>query len=250
MRPRVLVLVLLPSVAAAQDAFERQVYDSDTAPKGTAGAELHVNHSFGGSPEPVPLGEVPRSSLTRFTLEPHVGCEWWCEGAFYLQTALRPDGNFDFAGVKARFKARTRKRLDGRMGLALNTELSMIPTAYEPQRFGAELRPIIDFRDRRLYASFNPIMAFELTGPTAVRPSFEPAAKLAVRVNSAFAMGPEYYGAWGTIAPATPHGPWVHLLYGVVDLFSPWFDLNLGLGYGFHALERWNVKAIFAFHRP
>jgi hypothetical protein len=249
MWPRILLLTLLPGAAMAQDAFERQVYDSETAPPGAWGVELHTNRSF-GEPTAGANGELPSSGVTRFTLEPHVGGAWWFEAGCYFQTALRPDGEFDFAGVKARMKARTRKWLDGRVGLALNVEVSALPKAYEPQVYGSELRPVADFRSGRLYASVNPILSFAWTGPNAGRPTFEPAAKVGMVLTRRLMVGPEYYGAWGTFGSATSNPPLVHFVYGTLDFTSAWFDLNFGVGYAFNAPERWSVKAILGFHPP
>ena len=103
-------------VAAAQDAFEIQVYDSETAPPRDFGLEVHLNYVASADP------------IAHFTLEPHVGLAPWCEAGAYFQTALSPDGTFDYAGVKLRFKARVpHKVAHGLLGLALNGELLAAP---------------------------------------------------------------------------------------------------------------------------
>jgi hypothetical protein len=248
-----LFLCCLPATAWAQDVFEIQVYDSETAPTGETGLELHLNHSFGGST--VSNGGVlPPAGVTRMTLEPHLGCASWCEVGFYLQTALYPDGRFDYAGVKLRWKVRsTRKYWEGQVGLALNTELSILPKAYESQVYGGELRPVIDFRRGAFYAAFNPILDFNLAGTNVGRPDFEPALKLAFQLLPHWAAGTELYGSTGILFPAGSsgsNGPNLQRVLGVVDFEAGSFSLNLGAGYQWGGTPQWLVKAIVGFGGP
>ena len=215
MRAIFFVVLLLPAVARAQDAFEIQVYDAETAPKGQSGFELHIN--TGGD------------HFTHFTLEPHVGLLSWLEAGAYFQTALRPDGVFDYAGVKLRLKARTPRRLARLIGLGLNVEISSVPRPYE-NGFGGEVRPIIDLEWRRLYISVNPILSFDFEGNI----DFEPAAKLSLKVIPALAVGAEYYGAVSA---------GVNRILGVIDAEYGRIGLNLGAGYSFGP-NTWLVKAI------
>jgi hypothetical protein len=245
------MLALLPArPAAAQDAFEIQVYDAETARPGVAGFELHASNAIQGV-RTGSDGELPSHHVTHLTIEPHIGIASWCEVGAYFQTALRPDGDLDFAGVKARFKIRIPRRLAGGLfGLSLNQEISLIPAAYEAARWGSEIRPIVDLRWRRFYASANPIVSTALAGASAGHPEFEPAAKIAVRAGEAVALGAEYYAALGPVEDPRPGSQQVHRLFAVVDLDGSIggraFDVNLGAGRGFAAGERWIVKAIVA----
>jgi hypothetical protein len=242
--------MLAGGTAHAQDAFEIQVYDAETAPPGTVGAELHVNNFVVGRREPTDDGELPTHHMTHLTIEPHIGIARWCEAGGYIQTAVRGDGTFDFAGVKLRFKARIPRRLKGIVGLSLNTELSSVPQEYEAARFGWELRPIVDVAWRRLYFSINPILSMPLGGPLAGHPGLEPAVKLSVRVASFLAIGPEYYASFGPLDRPEPLAGQTHRLFAALDFQKEWgrvkFDANIAGGYGFTGEEKWIVKAIFA----
>lgn len=210
-----LVITCIARVSRAQDAFEIQVYDTESTPAGVSGLELHVN--AGGD------------RFTRFTLEPHVGLSSWLEAGAYLQTALRPDGGFDYAGVKLRLKGRAPRRLWGLVGVGINLEISSVPRPYE-DGLGVELRPIVDLEWRRLYLSVNPIWSVDFKGGF----DFEPASKLSVRVIRPIAVGAEYYGA----ARAG-----VNRILGAVDVTYGRIGINLGAGYGFGE-NRWLAKAI------
>src|SRR5262245_55855934 len=141
MRARLLAipLLLLARAAQAQDPFEIQVYDSETAPPLEPGIEVHTNYFARGTTSGGPGPLLPTDGVVHLTFEPHLGLTDSSEVGAYLQTAFRPDGGYDFGGVKLRFKARLPHRLTGHVGLALNTELFAIPAAFSESRYGAEL---------------------------------------------------------------------------------------------------------------
>src|SRR5262245_32903269 len=82
-----LVIAFMVSAAAAhaQDRFEIQVYDSETAPPGEFGVEHHINVAAVGRTTVVD-GELPTDQVTHFTFEPHIGLLRWCEAGAYFQT--------------------------------------------------------------------------------------------------------------------------------------------------------------------
>src|SRR5262245_1231402 len=237
-------VICLPGTAAAQDRFEIQVYDSQTAPPMGMGLELHINYDAKGATRPSDDGELPTDRVSRYTLEPHLGLTEWCELGAYFQTALRPEGRFDYAGVKLRFKARLLRRLANLIGLAVNTEISAIPRAYEASRFGSEVRPIADLRYGLLYVSFNPILSIDFAGPLAGHPQLEPATKLSMDVVEGLALGVEHYAGLGPIDGLLPLSEQTHFLYAAIDWTHSMVELNLGVGRGFAQADPWMMKAI------
>src|SRR6267378_3574286 len=245
---RALVVVLLCAGAArAQDPFEIQVYDTSTAPPLTPGLEVHLNSFLHGSKQTSPAGELPTNHVVHATLEPHLGLTDWLEAGAYLQSALRPDGTYDYAGTKLRMKARLLEPAFGWLYLALNGELSWIPPEYEAARRGGELRPILEAHSGRLGLWLNPIVSFELNG--GFHPELEPCAKAAWSVSEALSLGVEYYSVLGPIEGLLPLSEQVHRAFGVVDLATKWLDLNFGIGGG-SGPDSFIVKAIVAVHPP
>jgi hypothetical protein len=242
-----LLMLLAPRTARAQDAFEIQVYDAETAPPGDTGFELHVNSALVGVTTLSPEGELPSQRVTHLTLEPHVGLLPWCEAGGYLQAAIRPDGTFDYAGVKLRFKMRVPRRLHNLIGLALNLELSSLPRTYEATQLGSELRPVIDLEWRRLYASVNPIIGIDFESTLAGHPQLEPAATILIRILPQWTAGLEYYGAYGPIDHPFPAASQIHRLFVVTNVEHKWFAFHIGAGYGFTAGDKWIVKSILSF---
>lgn len=241
--------------AYAQDRFEIQVYDAETAPKGGAGVEVHFNVVAVGSHSVAADGELPTHHVTHLTLEPHLGLSRWCELGAYIQTAMREDGTLDYAGIKLRLKSRIPRRLAHNLiGLALNIEFSVIPATYESNVWGSELRPVFDIQWRRLYFSLNPILSTDLGGSLIGRPQLQPAAKFAVSIIPMLALGVEYYAAFGPLDSPYGIADQMHRLLGVVDIVHKLtdkmnFDVNLGAGYNFGAGDPWVVKAIFGIGR-
>jgi len=235
-------------LSSAQDRFEIQVYDSETAAPLTIGLETHLNYTAEGTHEPSAEGELPTHHMARFTVEPHLGLTSWSELGAYFQTALRSDGTYDFAGVKLRFKAKYPDKLATWIGLAVNVEISSIPRVYEANRFGSEIRPIADLHWQRLYVSVNPILSIDLSGALAWHPQLQPAAKLGLDLWSWLQVGTEYYSGLGPIGGSATSVDQTHTLFGIIDFTSDYFDVNFGVGYGLAGPDRWVVKTILTLH--
>ena len=251
LRKRLLLLVLLalsPARAVAQDTFEIQVYDSETAGPGQVGLETHLISVAAGTTAVSPEGEGPTDHQVHLTFEPHLGIGSWAEVGLYLQTAFVPDHGYQYAGFKLRGKVRLDEKLAGHIGLALNVEISCVPRRFEPSVWGTEIRPIIDGRWGLFYASINPIVAIDFNGEDAGIPQLEPAAKVSFDIFGSLALGAEYYGAFGPVTNFLPLSEQSNRLFAVLDFTSDYFDLNFGVGYGFTGVEQWLVKLILGFH--
>ena len=230
-------LISSTGVAHAQDAFEIQVYDTETAERGESGLELHVNqHVIAGV-----------ADETHLTFEPHYGLASWAELGGYFQTSMTTTGDLAYAGVKLRLKLRRPHRVwEDRIGLAINGEVSAVPARFEPQVWGGEIRPIIDLTLGRLYAAFNPILTVDLQGDVAGHPQLEPAAKLTAKLVADLAVGVEAYGAFGPLDDlGSEHAS---RLLGVVDVTGSWWDINLGGGYGWGSPDHVVAKLIVGIH--
>jgi hypothetical protein len=233
----VVMLGALGRAAHAQDKFEIQVYDAETAPRGELGIELHANYD----------DVVAAPGELHATLEPHVGVASWIELGAYLQTAVTTSGDALFAGAKLRAKLRLPERLwCDRLGLALNVELSAVPSRFEPNVYGSEIRPIVELAIDRLYAAINPIVAIDLHGALAGRPQLEPAAKLAARATRTLAFGVEGYAALGPLDDlGSEHAT---RLFAVADIAARRWDLDVGVGWSWGTPDRVVAKLILGVH--
>jgi len=236
-RSLVVAAALLASgPALAQDAFEIQVYDAETARAGEPGLEIHLNHFFD-------------DGLTHLTFEPHLGLTDWWEVGVYLQFVLEPTGVWNTGGVKLRSKWRYPERL-GAFGLALNIELARVSKLYEPDGWGGEVRPVVDARWGPVYLAFNPIVSFSFAGPEAWKPVFEPAFKASVDVLGPLALGLEEYSDFGVIGEWLPSSLQTHRLFVVMDLVLGTVGINFGVGRNLNGPEGWIVKGIVSITPP
>ncbi len=233
----VLVLAVLTATAHAQDEFEIQVYDVETAHQGEPGLELHMNHHLIDN----------ASNQTHTTFEPHYGLADWLELGGYIQSSTSRGGPLDFAGVKLRLKARLPHRYwDGRIGLAINGELSVIPSQFEPAVYGSELRPIAELRAGRLFAAVNPIVAIDLAGSLAGHPQLEPCAKVAVLLTEEIGLGIEAYGAFGPVDDLGSES--LERGFATFDYKGRSFDIDFGVGVTHGSPDHPIAKLIFGMH--
>jgi hypothetical protein len=225
--------VLATRTARAIDPFEIQVYDGTANSPGSPGLELHVNRVFSGLTT-APPPELPQNGQTHFTLEPSLGITPFWELGGYFQMAIRADGTFDYAGVKLRSKFVTPKDWQPHLRLGLNLEVSLLPTAYDRDQWGAEIRPIVAWENERWLFVVNPIVDLSLAGPDyGAGPTFEPAAMAKVKIAETVEVGLEYYGDFGPIASPLPPRQEIHYLFEAADLISVRsFELNVGIGEG------------------
>jgi hypothetical protein len=228
----VVALAGRPSPALALDAFEIQVYDGTADRAGAWGLELHVNGVVRGATSAAPP-ELPPNHQGHLTLEPSYGVTPFWELGGYLQTALLPDGAFEFAGAKARSKLVTTTAWSARSRLGVNVELSGMPRRFEAERWGLELRPIAARDFGRLSVAVNPIVGFPLMGGAA---TFEPAAQALFVFPGLASFGLEYYGDLGDLTSFAPAREQKHYVFEVANLLRlPSVELNVGVGEGLTA---------------
>lgn len=218
-----------PCTALALDAFEIQVYDGTADAAGGMGLECHVNDVVRGSTTAAPP-ELAQNHQAHFTAEPSYGVTSFWELGAYLQTALRPDGTFEFAGAKGRSKLVTPPSWSTTRRLGLNVEISDLPRQYEAQRWGLELRPIVAQDLGRFSFAVNPIVGIPLTGGPA---TLEPAAQALFVIPELASFGLEYYADLGAITGFSPVRVQAHYLFEVANLLRiKHFELNVGVGEG------------------
>jgi hypothetical protein len=223
------------SVAGAVDPFEIQVYDATVLAPRTAGVELHSNVVVSGRRASVPP-ELPAHHQSHFTLEAAMGLPPWWEIGAYLQTALLPDGSFEYAGNKLRTKFVVPARPDSAFRWGVNLELSRLPEHYDRDGWGAEIRPIATWSSAggAVYVSINPIVDFGLAGMGRGQPpSFEPAATVCYVIDGLMSFGLEYYADVGPVGRWAPAGEQEHYLFQVINVLR-WkrIEINAGVGEG------------------
>jgi hypothetical protein len=227
-------IALASPCAGAVDPFEIQVYDGTANAPGVPGLELHLNYVGRGLTQSAPP-ELPLNHQTHATLEPSLGVLPWWELGGYLQSVIRADGTFDYAGFKLRSKFVTPESDKRLWRLGANLELSYLPDKYDRDQWGGELRPIAAWENHRWLFAVNPIVDVSLRGEGwRAGPTFQPAAKAAYKWEGSLGVGFEYYanlGAFGDGFAALRDQE--HYIYEVIDLLAiEGVEVNAGLGEG------------------
>jgi hypothetical protein len=215
------------------DAYEIQVYDGTANAPGVPGIELHANRVARGV-QTSEAPELPQHRQSHLTLEPSLGILPFWEIGGYLQSAIRADGQLDYAGAKLRSKFVSPPGWDRFWRLGVNVELSLMPDAYDRDRWGTEVRPIVAWEDERWMFAFNPIVSTPLGG-TDFRygPALEPALSLERKFEGAVGVGIEYYASLGPMSNIAGWSSQQHVLYEVINVLSiERLEVNAGIGEG------------------
>ncbi len=218
-----------PLTGICQADNEIQVYASAITPKAVTLAELHQNYTFNGMKN---LTDPTQARWLEETLELTHGFGKNFELGFYTFTGIAPGGRFEYLGnhIRPRYTFPTKP---GSFGLSLSLELGFIRASVnDPFQMDGELRPIIDRTYGNVYLSFNPNVAFVLTGDEKdIR--FGPQLKAVYTVPNKFGVGFEYYVDLGSFKQFSPLRTQEHLLGPMFDLYSnPDWELQTGFLFG------------------
>jgi hypothetical protein len=228
MRGALAVLIACAARAAAQGAYEIQVYPSQTAAPGVTFVELHSNTATKGPPNG-PGGLQPDVGAFHETLEVTRGFTDWFETGFYVFSSARSGEGWQWVGDHVRPRVMAPTSWGWPVGVSLSVEGGYLRDRFADTRWDLEIRPIVDWRSGPLYLSFNPALERGLVpypgGST--RFVFAPAAKASYDATRLLALGFEYYASLPSDA-----GP-EHQLFVVGDLAgaSAW-EVNAGVGFG------------------
>ena len=239
--------LLAPRVAAAFDPFEVQVYDGETNDPGAASLELHANYHHAPK-RPASPPEIAQHKQAHFNFEPALGITRFWELGAYFQLAAAVDGTLYWAGTKLRTKFVTPEGWHPHLTVGINFEFAFIPQAFDSDRYGGEIRPIIGWEDKYFHVAANPNIEFSVAGQgLRTGPGFNPAISAVGKIPDIVSLGVEYYASIGPFTQPTPIKSAEHYLFGVANIlaFAGW-ELNFGVGAGLTpGSNDLIVKAIF-----
>lgn len=248
-RRSLLALAFAAGEAAAALPDEIQVYTDDLEKPGARGVELHVNTTPSGRSTPGYPGEVTPWHSLRVTPEVSWGIARDWDWGFYLPFVRSAEGDYEFAGAKARLKWLPLRPAEG-LFAGVNAELAYVREKFVQARKTFELRPILGWRGAQWLFAVNPAIGVDLAGEDSGVADFHPSAKLARDIGGKRALGIEYYAALGRLSHFAPRGEQEHTLYLVLDTEATgiWPGLDFGIGRGLTSVtDRWTIKAILSF---
>lgn len=240
--------LFLATSVQAMDAFEYQVYDAEINKIGEYSLETHLNSNLTGKTTPDYLGKIPDNHLTHLTFEFARGMTPYWELGLYLQSAMEDTGKAHYAGVKLRSKF-VGPHDESPFSWGMNFEISDVPSGFEQDRWGSEIRPILGCKISDWFILFNPIIDFDITPGTSTEPDFSPALKAQYNTHKGYGLGFEYYSDFNEINQWLPPNKAEQYLFAAYDLLGSGFELNLAVGAGLSsASNNFIAKGIFGFN--
>jgi hypothetical protein len=231
---RCAALLLTSGVAVlAQGNYEVQVYPSDPVPVKNTMVEFHTNFTVQGEKQTID-GQYPTNHQFHETIEITHGFTEWFETGFYIFTSYGPGQGYGWVGDHIRPRIAVPERLRWPVGLSLSTEFGYQRAKYSADTWTWEIRPIVDKKFGKWYASFNPTVDKSFHGPEQSRGyAFSPNFKVGYDVSKVVSAGFEYYGALGPITGFDPLREQQQQLIPTIDLnLGPQWEFNFGVGVG------------------
>jgi hypothetical protein len=240
--------MLMGSNARAQDLFELEVFEYESAPPGTYEVDFHTNGMTPGSLSAI----SPASNHRPLHLSVEVTRGWTerFETAVFIQTApFGSTGSARFAGGHLRSKYRLGITPVVPIRIGVSAEYTFNRLAFDQELQTLEIRPIIDYRQGRLWMVVNPSIEMVTRGPVdGVEPTFDLSAGARWQLMPPVAVTADYFSRSATTRHLAPEVDAHHLFFAglKLDLGSKW-DLSLGLGHCVTANEPWLIKSVFGF---
>ncbi len=234
-----------PRVAPAQDAFEIQVYEYATVPKGMWNLETHYNYTSRGTTIGAG-GLYPTQGQQHLTFELTRGITDHFEMAAYLVTSHHAGGPIgEIVGYRFRPRVSVPESWGWPVDVSLSLELGFPDAHYEENTTTLEFRPVIEKKFGDWQFDLNPVLARALKGPgTSDGWEFEPNARVAYSVTKQLDLSLEYYGATGNVTRWLPGDQQIHQFFPGFDYqFSDKMVMNFGFSIpGTHAGDQSVIK--------
>jgi hypothetical protein len=230
-RLTVILLLLFFSITGfSQAENEIQVYSSPTIQRGFTIFELHSNYTFKGSDF---LADPKSAHWINETLEITHGFGKNFELGFYTFTGITPGGGYQYLGNHIRPRVTVPSEWKWNVGASLSVEFGFIrPSDTAKFICEGEIRPILDKTIGNWYFTFNPNMAFVLTGANKGI-SIGPQLKTVYTIKQKVGVGIEYYSDLGTFKKIETGSLQEHLLGPMLDLYlDPKWEINTGFLFG------------------
>ena len=224
------ILLLITVLSYSQADNEIQVYASPTIQKGWTIFELHNNYTFSGSKY---ITDKKSAHWYNTSLEITHGFGKNFELGFYVFTGFDPRRGYTYLGNHIRPRVTVPESWKWNVGASLSLELGFIRSSDTADIvWEGELRPVLDKTFGKWYFSFNPNLAFVLTGENK-GVELTPQFKTACAVSEKIGIGIEYYSSIGEFRKILPFKYEEHLIGPMIDLYlHPMWEVNGGFLFG------------------
>jgi hypothetical protein len=241
------LLFIAGTSASAQADNEIQVYSSPTVGDRLTIFELHNNYTFKGNKF---LADPKMAHYLNETLEITHGFGDHFEVGVYFFNTINPYGKYEYLGnhIRPRFTAPVSWNLP--VGASLSVEFGFFRSGTDhPFQWEGEIRPILDKTLNKWYFSFNPNIAFVLTGMNK-HWDIGPQVKTVYTIKERVGIGIEYYSNLGSFRKIDPINAEEHLLGPAIDLYlSPEWEFNTSFLFGLTPSSNQQIIKLILGHR-
>jgi hypothetical protein len=249
---RVILLVAIATLpaldASAQDLFELEVFRYESTPAGEYEVEFHTNAMSRGTIAPATVAANHRP--VHISVEVTRGWTRQFETAMFVQTApFGSNGSARFAGGHLRTKYQFGEMSRVPLGFAVSAEYTFNRSAFDGELQTLEIRPILDYRQGRLWLVANPSLEMVTRGSDeGLQPTFDLSASAGWQLISRVGLSGDYFSRSATTRHLAPELDAHHLVFGVLnlDVSSKW-ELQFGVGHCFTSREPWLLKTIVGY---
>jgi hypothetical protein len=234
--PSLAFIVASPfSVAAAQQGYEFEVYDTHLTRPGTTEFELNANFVASGRKQ-VDNGLLPTHHMMRSSVEIGAGLTNWLEGSIYFVAVHRPNAGASYVGNRIRATASAPAHWNLPVEFGLTQEIGYARPGFAENRWTYELSPMIGKTWGSVALVANPAFERSLGGLTNHPVEFEPRARIGYGFGDDASISLQYYGALGPTSGFDPRSQQKHQVFAAIEKeFSTRWDLAVSFGRGLTA---------------
>jgi len=227
-----IALASLPARDAhAEDLFEIRVFHAEVTRPNAFALELHSNYVAASAREIVTPEHAAGGVLFQ-QLEPSFGIARRTEIAVHFRHTIDARG-VDWGGVVLRGMTLLREERGSPLKIGVNVEGGYTPPRFVPARWGAEIRPVLEWNDGVLDIDLNPVVSFPFGGEHACVPVLQPSLSARVVIAKAIAPGVEYYADIGPVSDVPPLAHQRHYAFATADVIAwPRWLIHFGAGVG------------------
>lgn len=231
------------SIAAAQQGYEFEVYDTHLTRPGTTEFELNTNFVASGPKQP-DTGLFPTHHMLRSSFEIGTGLTNWLEGSIYVLAVHQPNAGASYVGNRIRMTASAPADWNLPVEFGLTQEVGYARPGFAENRWTYELSPMIGKTWGSVALVANPAFERSLSGPAAHPIEFEPRGRISYGFRDEGSLSLEYYSSLGPTSGFYPRSGQKHQLFVAVEKeFSTRWELAASFGRGLTAASDRSVIA-------
>jgi hypothetical protein len=237
------VFSLARAQLASAQTDEIQVYDAEITGVGRFNLTWHNNFTPSGRSAPAFAGGIVPDGALNGVPEWAYGVTPWFEAGLYLPIyTLTRDGELLFDGAKLRALFVLPDAHDRAFFYGVNFEFSYNEPHWDPNRFAAEIRPIVGAHLGRFDLIVNLTVDTDFKGGVD-NLEFVPEVRAAWNVEGKIALALEEYADLGTFQHFKSRETQSHTLFAVIDYGNNRSGVEFGIGRGLtDASDTWVIK--------